>query len=62
MMITCLKYDDVHNRLWYGTPDSTVSCLSLDHFETSQSQTLNKNYISDSNKSLNKDIEIKGML
>jgi hypothetical protein len=29
MMITCMKYDDINNRLWYGTPDSSFQCLDL---------------------------------
>lgn len=28
-MITCLKYDDVNLKLWYGTPDSSVQCLDM---------------------------------
>ena len=28
-MITCLKVDDVNNKLWYGTPNSVVNCLDL---------------------------------
>ena len=29
LMITCLKYDDVNNRLWYSTPESQFQCLNL---------------------------------
>jgi hypothetical protein len=28
-MITCLKYDSVNNKLWYGTTDSQFQCLNL---------------------------------
>jgi len=28
-MITCLKYDDRHGKLWYGTPQSGLDCLQL---------------------------------
>jgi hypothetical protein len=30
-MITCMKFDDTYNKLWFGTPDSSVNCLNLDH-------------------------------
>ena len=28
-MITCLKYDEKHGKLWYGTPHSDIGCLQL---------------------------------
>ncbi|CDW87994.1 UNKNOWN [Stylonychia lemnae] len=30
-MITCLKYDDINSSLWFGTPDSSFSCIKIDH-------------------------------
>lgn len=32
-MITCIKYDDIHNKVWFGTPDSSVNCLNIDHLQ-----------------------------
>lgn len=28
-MITCLRYDSLNDKLWYGTPQSTLHCLDL---------------------------------
>jgi len=37
-MVTCVKYDDVHRKLWIGTTDSSVKCLSFNKL-SSQSNT-----------------------
>jgi len=28
-MITCLKYDEKNSALWFGTPDSSFSCIHV---------------------------------
>ena len=40
LMINCLKYDDINDRLWYGTPDSQFQCLNLANVKNSVSPDL----------------------
>lgn len=35
-MVTCLKFDNVNNKLWYGTAESSVKCLDLTNVETKE--------------------------
>lgn len=34
-MITCIEYDGVNGKLWYGTPQSTINCLELNQSNAS---------------------------
>lgn len=35
-MVTCLKFDNINNKLWYGTASSTIKCLDLANIQAKE--------------------------